>query len=109
MHSAGSIFLGTLFPGLFLLIFGVYLTRRNWRSDVLPYTRQPRYVRACDVALHPARYCSPSAARTARIFNLAGALLLLVAVLAVFYGIALAIQLTASPTTLGPSPPALIP
>jgi hypothetical protein len=92
MQRPEAIFLGVWFPGLFLLIFGTYLTRRHWRSDILPYPYQSRCVRACDVVLHPGRYASPNAARAARIFNLVGALLLAVGLVAILYGILHAMQ-----------------
>ena len=86
MEHPEAIFLGVWFPGLLLLIAGVYLTRRYWRADVRPYLNQSRYVRTCDVVLHPGRYAYPRAARAARILNLAGALLLTAGLVAVLYG-----------------------
>ena len=93
MERPEAIFLGVWFPGLFLLICGVYLTRRFWRSDVVPYPYQSRYVRALDVVLHPGRYAYPKAARAARILNLAGVLLLTVGLVAVLYGLAQAVSM----------------
>ena len=92
MERPEAIFLGVWFPGLFLLIAGVFLTRRFWRSDVLPYPYQPLYVRGFDILVHPGRYAYPPAARIIRVLNLAGALLLAVGLSAVFYGIVQSIR-----------------
>ena len=94
------------FPGLFLLIAGVFLTRRFWRPDVLPYQYQSLYVRGFDILLHPGRYTYPPAARIIRILNLAGVLLLAIGLAAVFYGIA---QSSTPTEALGRSLPALLP
>ena len=87
MERAEAIFLGVWFPGLLLLIAGVFLTRRFWRSDVLPYQYQPLSVRGFDILVHPGRYTYPPAARIIRILNLAGALLLGIGLAALVYGI----------------------
>jgi len=92
MERAEAIFLGVWFPGLFLLVAGVFLTRRFWRSDVLPYQQQSLYVRGLDILVHPARYVYPPAARLIRILNLAGALLLAIGLAALFYGIAQSVR-----------------
>ena len=92
MERPEAVFLGVWFPGLALLISGVYLTRRHWRADVPPYPDHSPYVRVCDIVLHPGRYAYPRAARLARILTLAGTLLLGVGLLAVVYGLASAIQ-----------------
>lgn len=92
MERAEAIFLGVWFPGLFLLIAGVFLTRRFWRSDVLPYQYQRLYVRGVDILVHPGRYTYPAPARIIRILNLAGALLLAIGLAAICYAIVQSIR-----------------
>ena len=73
MSPTEDAFLILLFPGIFVLLTGVGLTRLHWRPDIPPYGR---HTRCFDVTLHPERYVKDAPLRAIRSLNLMGALLL---------------------------------
>ena len=82
MTAIEVVFLTTLFLGILLLVSGLFVTRRNWRRDVLPFGRHSS---PWHIARHPGEYAMPAAVPVVRVLNLAGAFLVIAAVLAIVY------------------------
>ena len=91
MSAPEVVFLSLLAGGISSLLAGLLLTRFHWRPDLPPYGRGTRLL---DVALHPETYAQDAPFLTIRSLTVAGALLLVGAVIIVGYEIIR--------TTLGP-------
>lgn len=79
-----ALYLLLLLAGILCLVGGLFVTRRNWRADAEPFGRHSPFFR---IALHPGRFARTEYLGVIRALNLAGALLILGALLVAGYDI----------------------
>ena len=83
-----ALFLIFLGLGIACLLGGLFATRQTWRPEIEPFNRRSSLFQ---IALHPERFARPGRLRIIRRLNLAGAALILCAVIVVAYDVMLSI------------------
>ena len=73
-----------LLSGNLVLVFGLFLTRLNWRPDVDPFHRGSPIL---EIMIHPERFATPERLGQIRFINLLGSVLLGGAVVVLGYAI----------------------